>query len=112
MKEEIDTSRRQTARKIGEFSSDLPKSDFGYYKEALYKKETGEYFLVGEGGPESKYVAITQNGLTQRSSARIKALSFEQAKEWYEDFILDSDSDEASKKENKRIYNRYFGSRN
>lgn len=112
MKDRIDTSGRETAKKIGEFSSGLPKSDFGYYKEALYKKETGEYFLVGEGGPESKYVAITQNGLAPESNARMKALTFEQAKEWYEDFIFNSDGDEATKKENERIYKHYFGNRN
>lgn len=98
----------EKAKKIGEYSSDLPKSDFGYYKEALYKKETGEYFLMGEGGPESKYVAITQNGLAHENNARIKALTFAQAKEWYEDFILNSNSDAASKKEIARIYEQEF----
>ena len=48
--------------------------DFGQpdgYEEQLYVKKTGEYFLYGIGGPESKYSAPAVNPITAR-----------QAKEW------------------------------
>lgn len=45
----------ETAVKLGTGESCLPVNDFGYYKEDLYRKKTGEYFLYGEGGARSKY---------------------------------------------------------
>ncbi len=44
-----------TAKKIAEWSTDLPLNDNAYYTETLYRKRTGEYFTYGEGGPASKY---------------------------------------------------------
>lgn len=116
MKERIGALNYDTkkARKIGEYSSDLPASAFGYYKEALYKKQNGEYFLVGEGGPRRSFAAITANGLADESNARIKPLTLDKAREWYKDFILDSNDyslgDKASKERIARIYKQEFKS--
>ena len=45
----------ETARLIGIWGSNLPTTDFRYYKESLYQQDTGEFFIVGEGGPMSGY---------------------------------------------------------
>lgn len=98
----------KTAKKIGEYSSDLPVNDFGYYQEALYKTQADQYFLVGHGGPEQRDTEIINGKKHLRGNAQIKPLTFAQAKEWYQDFILnDSDQD---KKEAKRIYKNEFES--
>lgn len=44
-----------TAKLIGRYRSDCGQSDFRYYGEELYLKQTGEYFLFGEGHGMSKY---------------------------------------------------------
>ncbi len=105
MKDRIGTVIYDTeaAKKIGEYSSDLPASDFGYYKEALYKEQNGEYFLACKVGPQNKYVKYVAGKKISQKSGRIKPLTFSQAKEWYKDFILDE-----NKKETKKIYASEF----
>lgn len=50
----------ESAVELGTGESRLSVNDFGYYKEYLYKKKTGEYFLYGEGGAGSKYGKQTE----------------------------------------------------
>jgi hypothetical protein len=39
------------------------RSDFGWYRECLYKTpRSGRYFLSGEGGPRSHYAVSTRPG--------------------------------------------------
>ena len=58
-------------------------NDFNHWKETLYVKKTGEYFLLGEGGANSLYrEAITFR--TWTSSRKIIPISLSQAKEWTE----------------------------
>ena len=108
MKDRIGTLsyNTETAKKIGEYSANYPASDFHYYKEALYKKRTGEYFLAGEGGPASKYAEEAEGGQMMQGSARITPVSFDQAKKWYEDYVLDSDY--INREETEKIYHREF----
>lgn len=108
MKDRIGTLsyNTETAKKIGEYSSDLPTNDFGYYKETLYKKRTGEYFLAGYGGPKRNYFEIVNGKKVMQSSSTIKPLTFNQAKQWHQDFILDSDYED--KKETEKVYHREF----
>lgn len=43
-----------TATVIGRYESGMV-SDFSYTCETLYQKKTGELFLLGEGGPLTRY---------------------------------------------------------
>lgn len=43
----------KAADKIGSFDNNLSENDSKYYKETLYRKKTGEFFLHREGGAES-----------------------------------------------------------
>lgn len=70
----------ETAEKIGEFESDYPKDSFRFFSETLYQKQTGEYFLFGQGLAESKYGKKTPQGKIPWS--KIKPLSQEQASTW------------------------------
>lgn len=72
-----------TARKVGEWSSDLPVNDFGWYREDLYRKKTGEYFLNGKGGPASPYRKMVGYNAWEGAEA-ILPVDYEQAREWAE----------------------------
>lgn len=85
----------ETAVKLGTGESCLSVNDFGYYKEALYRKRTGEYFLYGEGGARSKYSKQRElnsfgpgDGFTPltESGARIWAEKYLDADEYCEIF--------------------------
>ncbi len=57
---------------------------FEDYKETLYRKRTGEFFLAGKGGPESKYRQRVGNG-GWSDGAGIIPLTQEEAKKWVEE---------------------------
>lgn len=68
-------------------------TDFAYWREELYVKRTGEYFLYGQGGPMSKYSQqVGQNEWT--GGHEIRPLSLDEAKAWAEKY-LDADKYEA-----------------
>lgn len=46
-----------TATCIAEYSGPARVSDFSFYRETLYRKRTGEYFIHGEGGARSRYAS-------------------------------------------------------
>lgn len=78
----------ETAQLIGS-AGYSNRMDFNFWEEELYRKKTGEFFLYGEGGPQSKY--SRQTGLNQWSGGKeIKPLSLKQAQEWAEKY-LDAD---------------------
>lgn len=98
MKKIIDGKRydTNTAKEIVSASSSVSRSDFHWWRETLYRKQTGEFFLHGEGGPASRYSRSV--GLNEWSGGeRIMPLSFSEAQQWAEDHL---DGDE---------YERIFG---
>lgn len=63
--------------------------DFAYWREYLYRKRTGEFFLYGIGGPMSKYSQkIGQNEWS--GGQEIQPLTLQEAQEWAEEH-LDAD---------------------
>ena len=74
-----------TARSLG-WDSYSNVSDFRYWREELYQKRTGEFFLHGEGGPMSRYArSIEQN--TWSDGEMIIPLSAAKAREWAEEHL-------------------------
>ena len=69
-----------TARWVGCF--DNRYGNFSDYKESLYLKKTGEFFLDGEGGPSSKYAQSIGN--MSGSGYGIIPLSINAARNWVE----------------------------
>lgn len=53
---------------------------FDYIEETLYRKRTGEFFLHGLGGSETKYAERADGGFAPGEC--IVALSYGQAMEW------------------------------
>lgn len=71
-----------TAKEMGQDSYSNPR-DFSYWCETLYRKTTGEFFLHGEGGANSKYAeTIGQNEWC--GGSRIMPLTVEKAQAWAE----------------------------
>lgn len=68
-----------TARSLLE-RSDYAYGDFRYFKETLYVKRTGEYFLYGRGGAMSKYQS--RKGSQWGWGERIIPLQLQQAMAW------------------------------
>lgn len=68
-------------------------SDFKWYREALYQKKTGEFFLFGEGHAASPYARSCSDG-TRGPGEKIIPLAYEAARQWAED-NLDAEAYEA-----------------
>lgn len=78
----------ETARELGSDSYSNPR-DFHWWRETLYQKKTGEFFLHGEGGAATKYAETV--GLNEWSGGkRIMPLTYTEATEWAEKH-LDAD---------------------
>lgn len=98
MKKIINGRRYDTdsAREIGSASSGIG-TDLQYWEETLYRKQTGEFFIHGQGGPASRYAEAV--GTNQWSSGkRIMPVTLQEAQKWAENYL---DADE---------YEKVFGS--
>ncbi len=75
----------ETAKELGSdgYSN---RSDLSYWYETLYQKTNGEFFLYGEGGPNSKYSISIGNNNWSRSE-KIIPLSLESAQKWAEEHL-------------------------
>ena len=71
-----------TAEKLGFFDNN--ELGFSSVEESLYRKRTGEFFLLGEGGPMSKY-AVSTGGGNWAGGTAIIPLSWEAARAWAEE---------------------------
>ena len=74
-----------TARLIGS-TGYSHSGDFAYWREYLYRKRTGEFFLHGEGGPMSKY-AIRTGQNEWSGGQQIQPLTVQEAQEWAEKYL-------------------------
>ena len=72
----------ETAKELG-YDSYSNSRDFNYWCETLYQKRTGEFFLHGEGGANSKYAEMVDMNCWC-GGERIFPLTMEQAKHWAE----------------------------
>ena len=75
-----------TARELGIWSNTWDHRSWSYERESLYQKRTGEFFLHGEGGPQTKYAESTSDN-QWRSGEKIIPLSAEKAREWAEEHL-------------------------
>lgn len=74
-----------TAECVGEFENSCNRGDFNFVRELLYKKKTGEFFIYGYGGANSKWQESC--GQNSRSSGEgIEPLTIDEAKTWVENF--------------------------
>ncbi len=76
------------AEQIARHAPNTDRQDFYFLIETLYKTSDGDYFIHGEGGPQTKYAKSTGNGRT--GSEQIRLLSEEEAVDWCEDKAITS----------------------
>ena len=85
-----------TARELCTFEPNSSKKDKSWYKEVLYQKKTGEYFLHGQGNSESIY----SKALSKKEKKGIEKLipmNYDEAAAW------------AKKNLSTEIYDKIFG---
>ncbi len=73
----------ETAEVIGYWSNHLGSNDFNSLSETLYKKKTGEFFLYGEGGANTRY--SKSNGNSSWGSSTIIPFAEREAMDWLEE---------------------------
>ena len=78
-----------TAQLVGSYQHSN-RRDFHYYREELYRKKTGEFFLYGEGGPASRYSQQVELN-TWRGGESIMPLTYKAAQEWAEENLNDDE---------------------
>lgn len=73
----------ETATKVAEWENMDNVTDPHWYKEDLFRKKNGEFFIHGVGGPASKYSKAT--GMNSWSGdEKIVPITYDEAKEWAE----------------------------
>lgn len=76
----------ETAKRCGSYEPNPSKSDFHWYRESLYRKKSGEFFLYGEGNVASPYCkTVAQNEWS--SGEKIIPLTYDGAAKWAEEHL-------------------------
>ncbi|MCD8324502.1 MAG: hypothetical protein LUC32_06090 [Clostridiales bacterium] len=77
----------ETAERIGVYQSRENRHDFNCIVETLYRKRTtGEFFLYGEGGPQTKYAKLVDQNWWS-GSAEIIPFNDDKARAWAEKYL-------------------------
>lgn len=71
-----------TAKEMGFSTNGYGVRDFNYYRETLYRKITGEFFLYGIGNAASRYAVRCGSGWS--GGERITPFTLDEAKVWAE----------------------------
>jgi hypothetical protein len=79
-----------TAQAIASYRNTGDRRDFHQFEEALYVTPSGAFFLVGEGGPMSKYAKSTGQNSWSGSSDNFTSLTRADALRWCEDHGVDT----------------------
>lgn len=82
-----------TAKLLGTWCAECGSTDYKYFEEYLYRTKSGNFFIYGEGGPDSPYRQQIEY-CTWTGGESIIPISFEQAQRWAEKH-LDGDEYEA-----------------
>ena len=75
-----------TARQVGTWSNSADCNDLSWVEESLYQKKTGEFFLHGQGGPNTRY-AQQLEASHWTSGETISLVSYDSARQWAEDHL-------------------------
>ena len=78
------TYNTETSKRIGSWDNGI-RGDFRSCEEDLYKNTKGAYFLVGEGGPMSKYAV--SHGNSSSGGQKLIPMTASEAQEWAEEHL-------------------------
>jgi hypothetical protein len=79
------TYNTATSKLIGSWDNGIYGSDFRSCDETLYKNTKGAYFLVGEGGPMSKYAV--SHGNETNGGRELIPMTASEAQDWAEEHL-------------------------
>lgn len=85
MKKIINGKTYDTEKATAIYTRDNGDYGINGIKETLYRKRTGEFFLHGEGGANTRYAE--QDGNSWKGGSAITPMSFNEAKEWAEEYM-------------------------
>ena len=74
----------ETAEEINDWENTPYNSNYIYFREYLYRKKTGEFFLYGYGNASSPYCEETADRM-RSPGEKIVPISEEHAKTWVEE---------------------------
>lgn len=74
-----------TAKFIGHAERSHPR-DINYWAEDLYLKKTGEFFIHGVGGANTRYAQPAEQNW-RSGGEKIRPLSLKEAQEWAEKYL-------------------------
>lgn len=75
-----------TAKELASWESSPDATGFDYISETIYQKRTGEFFIFGFGGPDTKY-AVSAGQHRWSSGSQIIPLTWDSAREWAENHL-------------------------
>ena len=75
-----------TAKLLGTWYAEYSSTDYKYFEEYLYRTKSGNFFIYGEGGPDSPYRQQVEYN-TWTGGESIIPITFEQARKWAEDHL-------------------------
>ena len=79
------TYNTETSKRIGSWDNGIYGNDFRSCEEDLYKNTKGAYFLVGKGGPMSKY--SVSHGNDTSGGRELIPMTATEAQEWAESHL-------------------------
>jgi len=80
----------ETAKLLGRADNGCGYNDFNWVRESLFRKKTGEYFLFGEGGANTRYAESVGSNSWSGGWA-IFPFTVERAREWAENNLSADD---------------------
>ena len=113
MKKIIDGKKydTETARFLGSYEYSY-RSQFEWYREDLYQKKTGEFFIYGEGHAASKYAVSEGRNCGWSGGEKIIPMSADSAREWAEKYLEAEEYEkifgEVVEDDSKRAVNLYL----
>ena len=82
----------EKAKFLGEFQNMEDIQNRSYIREALYQKKTGEYFLYGTGGADTRYAESV--GARWTNGEKILPMDYDAAQRWANENLSSEDYDE------------------
>lgn len=76
----------ETAKMLGRMDNGCGYNDLNWVCESLFRKKTGEFFLLGEGGARTRYASSVGDNSWSSGSAIIP-IGEERAREWAEHYL-------------------------
>lgn len=76
----------ETAQLIGTYEANEPIDSDSWFREELYQKRTGEFFMFGQGGADTQYCIFSKDGKC-KAGQTLEPLDTAEAEVWCEEHL-------------------------